>query len=325
MIRTIKDGSARVLIPKNILEKESDEDHLVPMSSLIAALEDQGINADRRTIYHDIQVLNENGVSVLYDRHGQHVQGYYIEHVLSPAEAVILAETVQDSLSLSEEDGKSIADKLLDTLSIHQRSDLRLNPPSPGKTDNKDVLTSITLILQAIQSAHPISFRYYDYTVTRQKKYRRSSHVYQEVPYAVITDSGRLYCVLYSSIHQSFGAWRVDKMDSLAIVNEPAELKPFDLERWMQASFRMYTGKPETITCEFDLSLLNQVYDQFGRNILISKVTDTSFTASIQGSITPTLISWLLQFYDRITVKKPASLIRQLKKIADSLQKQYGD
>lgn len=323
MKEMIKDGAARVLILKNTLEEESDEDHLLSMNCLIAVLEEHGIHADRRTVYHDIKALNENGESIIFAKHGRHVQGYYMEHRLSPAEAVILAESVQDSLSLSTDDGSRISNKIIALLSMHQRSGLRLNPSSLGKTDNKEVLSTISLILQAIQQAHPISFRYYDYTVTRQKKYRRSSHLYTEVPYAVITDSGRLYCVLYSSIHQSFGAWRIDKMDSLTIVNESAELKPFDLERWMQASFRMYTGRPETITCEFDLSILNQVYDQFGRDILISKVTDTAFTASIQGSVTPTLISWLLQFYDRITVRQPASLISQLKRIADTLQKQY--
>lgn len=323
-MNTGKTGSERILQLYSILKEESDEAHPISMTRLIGELETDGCQADRRTIYHDMELLNQYGFCVHYARHGQKIQGYWLEHAFTPAETVLLAGAVEESLSLTEQAGSAVIAKLLNSLSGSDRSALKLNVPATGKTDNPNVLNYVDLILQAIRTARPIEFRYYDMTISREKKYRRSAHLYHEVPYAVVTDNGRIYCILYASKYGSFGAFRVDKMDAVSIVNEPAELKPFDLNRFMQASFHMYTGTPETITCEFDLSLLNPVFDQFGRSIIISSVKEHSFTASIQASVTPTLISWLLQFYDRITVLKPASLIQKLSDMGDVLQNRYG-
>jgi predicted DNA-binding transcriptional regulator YafY len=47
------------------------------------------------------------------------------------------------------------------------------------------------------------------------------------------------------------------------------------------------------------------------------------FTVSIKTSLTPTLIAWILTFYDRITVRKPQELIDQLRRISDDINQRY--
>ena len=92
----------------------------------------------------------------------------------------------------------------------------------------------------------------------------------------------------------------------------------------IRSSFNMYHGEPETVTVKFDLSLANVVFDEFNRNIIISEVGEKRFTASLRSAVTPTLISWLLQFYDRMEVVKPDSLKEKLLEIADALTGTYN-
>jgi len=316
-------GSKPVVLLQ-LLKEESDEEHPLSSPALLSGMSLRGFSMTRHTLYETIQSLQESGIPIQYVNH-RFIQGYYLEHELTPAEALILAEAVQESASLPVSSGNALLAKILSHLSEPQRKSLLLNPPAAGKTENEHVLDSMEVILAAIRRKHYLDFRYYDYTVTGRKKYRRNSQVYHAVPYAVVTDSGRFYCVLHSDSHASFGAYRIDKMDMVAMSEEAAETRPFSLNDWMRSSFHMYAGSPETITCDFDLSIANQVFDQFGQDILISAVQENSFTASIHASVTPTLISWLLQFYDRIRVRRPESLVRQLRQMADYLLRTYPE
>ena len=51
-----------------ILRQETDEDNPMPTNTLIKKLAEQGIECDRRTLYRDIQVLNDYGYEVLRTR-----------------------------------------------------------------------------------------------------------------------------------------------------------------------------------------------------------------------------------------------------------------
>lgn len=317
-------NGSKIIALLQLLKEESDEEHPLSAPVLISSMSLRGFPITRNTLYRLLQALQDSGIRIQYVNH-RFIQGYYLEHELTSAEALILAEAVQESSSLSITAGNALLQKILAHLSAPQRENLLLNPPAPGKTANEHVLESMEVILAAIRRKHYLDFRYYDYTVTGRKKYRRNQQVYHAVPYAVVTDSGRLYCVLYSDSHADFGAYRIDKMDQVTQSDEAARTLPFRLDDWMRSSFHMYAGSPETITCDFDLSIANQVFDQFGQNILISAVQENTFTASIRASVTPTLISWLLQFYDRIRVRRPESLVSQLRQMAEWLLRTYPE
>lgn len=51
-----------------ILRQDSDEDHYIGTTELIDKLADMGIVCDRRTLYKDIEVLNNFGYEVLCEK-----------------------------------------------------------------------------------------------------------------------------------------------------------------------------------------------------------------------------------------------------------------
>ncbi len=317
----MKDSGERTIRIYQILQKHTDASCILSMPQIIAILEEDGIEANRRSVYRSIDALQRCGIPVVFTR--SPAQGYYLDHDLSIPEAVIIANAVRESRSLSAEDADRLCDIILSHLSENQQEKVYLTPDTVPHAENPEIMQNLSVLLEAIHRGCPVSFRYFDYSVTHKKQYRKNNRKYELIPYAVVTSESRYYTVMYSLSHQSFANYRLDKMENVIISGEPAEKIPFDLNAWMQSGFRMYRGNPETVTAVFDLSLSSVVFDQFGKDLIISEVTDQTFTASIRSSVTPTLISWILQFPGRITVLKPQPLIDRLLEISESIQNTY--
>lgn len=318
----MKDAGERTIRLLQLLKEHTDEEHILSMPQIIALLDEAEIAADRRSVYRSLDTLQRCGYDIRFVR--TPIQGYYLKHDLSVADAVITVNAIRDSISLDEETSGRLSRLILDRLSACQRDKVYLTPKRDSGAPGCELTHSLSVLLDAIHHQNPVTFRYFDYTVTKQKRYRRNRQKYEAVPYAVVTDSGRYYCVMYSQTHKSFASYRIDKMESVTALSESADHVPFDVYSYMQASFRMYRGEPQTVVCRFDLSLSSIVFDQFGYDIMITAVDDASFTAAIRTSVSPTLISWLLQFSGKATVLRPQSLIEELLNISEELRKTYG-
>ena len=310
----------------DILNRMSDEQHLISMPSLQALLNEEGIEANRQTVYKAISILNDHGFDISFHKE-RGIQGYCIAHPLTQTEAFVLINAVQESASLSKKASAELIERIKGLISEPSADALPETLPAAGKRDDDGIMQSITLLIKAVSEHKPVEFLYYDITVTKQKKYRRNSRIYHMIPYAVIARSGLYYCIFYSEEHQSFANYRIDKLDHLAILEEEESVHVrFSLEEHIRSSFEMFTGDAETVTIRFSSDLANAVFDRFGTEIIISEAGNDWFTANIRTAVTPTLISWLLQFYDRCCVLRPQSLIDRLLLISDAIAKTYrGD
>ena len=316
------DSIRRTLIVQDILRTCSDVNHIMSMNEILDELDFRNITADRRTVYDAIHALQENGCDIRYVRTPK--QGYYLEHAFTPAEALVLSDAVRTSPSLSPEDTERLLDKLLDGLSRSQKKELQNTRSTAKKTDNTAVLATIDTIQHAIAEHRTIRFRYYDFTPAKKKKYRHNGEAYTVEPYAIVSGNGRFYCAAWTGTHSAFAPYRIDKMEDTAITEESYDPRPFDADAWLRSSFNMYTGEPQTITCIFDNDLASALFDRFGTDIIVSSIEEDRFRASIRTALTPTLISWILQFGERIEVLRPAELRRQLRETGEYLIRTYG-
>ena len=191
------------------------------------------------------------------------------------------------------------------------------------KTGNASVLEVLSVVIRAIRSRRFLDFRYYDLSVTKTKQYRRTGRPYHLLPVAVMSEFGRFYIVFYSPKYGNFANYRADKIDSIRESDEIAEPVEFDAAAWRRNSFQMYAGEAATISLKCPLSLISQIYDQFGTDLIISAVTETSFTVHVRSALTPPLISWILTFYEEITVLRPRELIDELLQISAVLAEKY--
>ena len=313
------------LLIEKYLRQYSDPAHPLSIMDMQKLLEETGRKADRRTIYASLEALKENGETIHMIRRDRKT-GYYMERAFSQEEIFLLCSDLSDSPALSETTITTMQEKLKNLLSDHEQKQVPSLPPFVGAHQSIDLLPSIHLLLEAIASTRPITFRYFDLDCYRQRVYRNNT--YRMVPYAIASQNGKYYCILYSFTHMGFGNYRIDKMDDIVVEDNTVPSVPFNLADHMRTSFQMYHGHSQTVTCRFDLSFAGYVYDHFAtKDIIISHVDDTTFTASLRTAVTPTLISWIMQFHDRIEVLEPDFLKQQLftqgKQIYDQYRKEY--
>jgi predicted DNA-binding transcriptional regulator YafY len=306
------------------LTKYSDETHLMTMTDLRSYCDLAGHPADRRTVYKSIDMLQKAGVEIAFVRRNGN-QGYYLKHLFSNAEALFLMNACEESSALSISETNEMLAKIQQMIPEQKISQIPPLFANPAKSDRRRILEDIQMLFPAIANNYYVEFRYFDISITKKKKYRKENQKYRLAPYAVISENGRYYVVFYAESHHSFANFRLDKMDEIKVTEDHSESVRFSLQDHMRNSFHMFHGAPQTVTAVFDNSLSSIVFDQFGEDIVISKVDEKTFTASIRTAVTPTLVSWFLQFYDKIVIKKPRSLIDEYQKIAQTLIQTYAE
>ena len=301
-----------------ILRQYPDQEHLISMPELQAILESEGFPSNRRTVYRAIETLREYNYDIRYEFH-KFYSGYYLVPYFNEAEHFILSDYLNQQTTLSSKEISTIQTKLQHLASPYYN----LKHTQGIHASNQEILSNIKLILHAIKHSYQISFYYFDYTISKEKKYRKNKKRYILTPYAVTSYEGKYYCVLYSEKYQSFTNYRIDKMETVRLIEQPVETIAFNIDEHLQTSMKMYAGKAETITIKCTNDMASIIHDEFGNQMIISKVNDEYFTLSLKTAITPTLLSWLLLFYDRVTVIQPAKLKEKLLTIANKVIDTY--
>ena len=304
------------------LWRYSDASHHLSMPELQAMLEEEDITADRRTIGYAIKAIDAVLCPVHFTRANK--QGYYIDHLFTESEALFISGLIAQAPGISASLTDDLLRRLQETVSQAQKEQLHMPAVPSAKSDNENVLKQCETILSAIKARHAIEFHYYDRTVTKQKRYRKNRHRYTQIPYAVILHQGRFYAVCYSMHHGNFANYRIDRMDHITESDTVYDPVPFDLESYSRSTFDMYKGDLRTITLRCALSLSEYVQDAFGDHLLIQAIDEDSFTFSVSTALTPTLTSWLLQYYDRCTVIAPEELQNNLIQIAETILSAYN-
>lgn len=316
-----------------ILLKHTDEKHIITMNGpggIIECLQEYGIDAERKTIYVARDTLKEFGVQIHQVRRNQE-QGYYMDHLFSPSEVLILLDTIAESASLSPHESEEMHQKIVSLMSEYQSQNLPEIFLSPSKTDNREVLQNIETLMDAVSTHHQIRFLYYDLTVTdharTEKKYRKDRKEYIIEPYGITSANGRYYCITYSRAHHNPGYYRIDKMEDLSILNVSFRPVNFDIHEYVRRSIQMYSGNAQTIKARFSRSIASNVFDEFGhdqKSVIITHVTENTFEAAIRTVLTPVVIGWFLQFYQDAVVLEPQEFKDRMLDIAKTIEKNYN-
>ncbi len=315
-------NTKRTIAILQYLKHHTDENHPITMPDLLAHLESIHLPCKRRSAYASMDCLKEEGLPIHYRR--KRPNGYYYQHEFSKAEIMVLLDDVNDSPSLSFEETNQLTTKLKHLLPSTQANNL---PPSPTpffKTENAHVLSNIEILLDAISTSSYVSLFYFDYDHTKTKVYRHNKLNYHLRPYAIISQQNRYYCVV-QHMNGDLRNFRIDKMDHIKKLEKTFDPIQFQLDDYLEQNFGMYKANATTITAIIDESLLPVLYDRFGFNIIISNINEQAktLTVNFKASISPTLVGYLLQFYDKITILKPQTLIDDFKQIATQIQNTY--
>ncbi len=294
-----------------ILQEETDFDHPITTKDFCERLEQKGISCDRRTLSEDIADLKDLGYEISDMTVGKQ-KGYFYEGFLFSIEDLkVLIDAVQASSFIPEKRTKALMNKLAKLGGFHKEEVLKGNMVTfnTRKHKNESIMYNVALINEAIARNKKISFRYYDLDENHKKQYRKNKQRYSESPMALVYNEDNYYLVCYSDKYDTRVNYRVDRMDYITISSEviPEEAGKIrdDLADFTKQAFKMYAGEPEEITIEFDDSLMGPVYDKFGEDTKIERVSDDKCRTTVNVQVSPTFWGWMFQFGDQIKLTGP--------------------
>ena len=345
------------------LLKYTDENNVATAFDIIGYLkEDCDIDAERRSIYRDIEEINtvalmleeectigeaaamladdEDGELklVVYDKKKK---GFYVRQRKYDLNDIrLLAECVYSSKFISQGQADRLADVVCEFVSEHQADKIRHNAflTDRVKTNNRQVLANIATINEAMSrkidgephTPEKITFKYLKYSVGDMSKQveRRKGAKYIVSPFQLLINDGNYYLLAFDDYSKEMRTYRVDRMKDVDPMGEPREgeedFKKIDLRTYTQRVFSMYGGEQKLVEIRFINPLLDAVVDRFGtKDVQYAKVDETHFSVPAKVEISDQFFGWLLGFGRKAKLLYPDDVLDKFRAYMDRIREMY--
>lgn len=328
-----KDSKLKILRLMDILREQSDEEHPLSSNELIEALNAKyNIRAERKSIYADLDVLAEYGLDIIKTSIPK--KGYYLgERDFELAEVRLLVDAVEAAGFITQKKTGQLTEKIESNLSTYQKTFLnsQVYMDQKLKSNNETLYYTVDTLARAIQGQKKVRLHYTKRIVVSGDKPRNEERHFTLSPYALIWSNDHYYLICNNHKYDNFMHIRVDRIKSVEILPEPARncaefsayQTGFDISDYAAKHFNGFSGDPEGVELVCDNCLLQEVVDRFGDNVPIIDTTENTFTIYTTVAISEGFSNWVMQFGEKMLVKKPLALRQQIIERTQTMLAQY--
>ena len=160
----------KMLYLAKIFMEETDDLHTLTMPEIIAKLAAYGVNADRRTLYLDIEELRRFGLDIIAVREGRYYYYHLGERLFELAELKLLVDSVQSAKFITNRKSNELIKKIESLASRYEGKQLQRQVVISGrtKTMNESIYYNVDKLHAAIGSGCQIRFKYYKWNVKNE-------------------------------------------------------------------------------------------------------------------------------------------------------------
>lgn len=315
-----------------ILLEQTDEEHTLTISNIIDELSKYDVSAERKSLYSDMELLREFGLDIICKK--TKTFDYYIgNRDFELPELKLLVDAVQSSKFITKKKSSELIKKIESLTSRHLAKQLQRQVivADRVKAINETIYYNVDALHNAIALNRQVAFKYFEYTLEKKKQYRNNGAEYIVSPYALSWVNDNYYLVShYAKYEGELTHFRVDRMADIKMLSEKRVnlmevigSNDFNIAKYSQQMFSMFSGAAENIQLLFHASLINVVIDRFGEDIFISKQGDEHFSVSINVAISTAFMAWLFQFGDKVKIMAPKKLADEMKSMAERVANLY--
>lgn len=321
----------KILRILQMLFEQTDNTHGLTTQEIVDNLAAQGIPAERKAIYRDMDVLEQFGLAI----DNPDKKWRLTERPLQLEELIMLVDAVQSSPFLTEEITDELIGRIQQLASRNQRSLLerRIDVPSRVKMQNQSVLENLDIIQQAMREKRKVTFKYFSYNIDKKKELRRDGQEYILTPIRLIYADEFYYMIVFSDHyadmegHYAFNPYRVDRMVDVHVSDEPATKDPrianYITEEHLSLSFGIYAAKKVPIELEFDQEAMNPIIDKFGVNAVVFKKKRGRARAYVKAPLSPQFYGWLLQLGPLVKLISPTEAVDEFNVLLEQTFNRY--
>ena len=302
----------KLLVLQNVLLERTDEEHPISTQALIDTLAAQGIPAERKSIYDDMEVLRQAGLDI-QSRKGKDPGWFVGQRPFQLPELKLLVDAVQSCKFITKRKSDDLIRKLEGLTSAHQARQLQrqVYVDRRVKTMNESVYYSIDKLHTALASGKAVTFRYFDYSVRKEKVFRRNGRRYTVFPHGLIWDSENYYLVGWDGTKKEVRHYRVDKMSELAVTclrlenGEDLDRSTFDMAAYAAKHFGMFSGREGKVRLRCANTMVGVMLDRFGPEVILVPDGPDHFTLTVEAVVSPQFFRWLFYHGDGVVLTSP--------------------
>ena len=295
------------ILAKLLLER-SDENHPISRQEMQRELERWGLSAERKSIYNDMEQLQELGLDVQSKR-GRSGGWYIGQRDFELAELKLLVDAVQSSRFLTERKSEALIRKLEGLTSVYQARQLQrqVYVDRRVKTMNESIFYNVDRLQGAIAAGRAITFRYFEYNARRERVFRREGERYRLTPYGLIWDSENYYLAGWDELREEVRHYRVDKMADIVVSQSKGRPRgDWTAEGYARKHFGMFAGTPCRLRLRCENRMAGVIIDRFGLEVPLIPDGEGYFTVSVDLVVSPPLWGWLFGLGPGVEVLGPA-------------------
>lgn len=300
----------KILFLMRLFHEETDAMHPLSRKQLEEKLLEYGIQAERKSLYNDIETLKKFGMDIAYRK--ERPEGYFLQsHEFELAELKLLVDAVQSSRFITESKSNSLIRKIESMASKYEAKQLQRQVVVANriKAMNESIYYNIDKIYASIASNQQILFRYFEWTIEKTTRLKKGGEPYQVSPWALTWDDENYYLIGYDVDAGILKHFRVDKMLDIETLGEPRvgkeEFGRFDLAHYTKKTFGMFGGEEETLRIRFHNKYIGVVIDRFGKDVSVRPDGEESFTARVDVAVSGPFFGWLAGLGKDVRILSP--------------------
>lgn len=300
----------KLLYIAKYLMENTDEFHSVTTPQLIEYLNNQGIKAERKSIYNDIDTLNDFGMDII--RSDEHRGGYLLaSRPFELAEVKLLVDLVQSSKFITEKKSRELIQKLETLTSKYDAKAMLRQVEIVGrsKTQNENIYYNVDFIHTAISKNVKIKFHYFDWNEKKKMKLRHGGAWYEVNPWKLTWDDENYYLMAYDEKAGKVKFYRVDKILDITLTEEPRvgmeAFEDIDMATFSKKTFGMFAGEEKTVRLRCENSLAGVMVDTFGTDLAMRPDGEQYFIARMDVEVSSQFFGWLAGLGARVEIISP--------------------
>ena len=323
--------TGNILYILNVLKKYSDEEHKLSTSEIREKVnEEYGVDIEQRTIRRNINLLQQKfGYDI--STYNDNKIGYYMtndpETDFEPGEIRAIIDTFSYSTFIEPKVAEGIIKKCKKLQNIYENNKInnyKVYSPK-GKTTNVEVIKNIEDISNSIVNKNKIKFDYWKYVIEGDRIEKQIVSKPVVSPYAIIYDKQQFYMLGIKEGNDEYFHYRLDRIKNLEELKEKIEIQKTDkeIEQYVDTSVEVFSGDEVEIEAECDGYLLGEVFEKFGKKVEVQPINKNTFSMKIKANPLGFKL-WTMRNLDLVTIKKPESLVKEIKQVMSEAQKRYN-
>ena len=314
---------------KDIMLAKTDDDHALTMPQILSELEKREVSAERKSIYIDLEDLEELGVEIGKEQEGKYTYYRVIGRQFELPELKLLVDSIQSSKFITAKKSNELIRKLESFCSEYEAKQLQRQVfvQNRIKTMNESIYYSVDTIHAAIAENRQIMFRYFSWNIKKEMELRHNGEFYSISPWALSWDDENYYLIGYDAVDEKIKHYRVDKMLNISLTDKMREGKElfekFDTADYARKNFAMFGGEEEDVTVCLENSMCGVFIDRFGKDISFIPVDKDHSTVRLKVAMSAHFIGWIFALGPKVKIVGPAKVLDEVNKELERLNEQY--